>query len=274
MAALLDLPLEILTSVCQHLDLRDLVRVFETCKRLRLGDGGLDTAELPTKSPVVTALCELAFPDGGLIPSTRPIGCSESWVAYLARYVRHRRRREAPPMAAGIHQSLFLGGDGQLLACGTRAAVGHGGAISPPWSSYCDPEPVAAFAGVRVRSVAAGPRHSLALTWDGRPHLGWPGLLVCENTGGKLGHGDKLVRWSPALVEGLEGVQSIAAADGRSLALPHSRDVFSWGYSPLPDSEDQLRPIMVEGFGGVLVRRVCAGGSTDYAIGEDGQVFS
>jgi hypothetical protein len=54
-AALLDLPLEVLTCVCQQLDLRDLVRIAETCTRFRHGDGGLATAELPTKSPVVTA---------------------------------------------------------------------------------------------------------------------------------------------------------------------------------------------------------------------------
>jgi hypothetical protein len=78
-----DLPLEMLTG--EQLHLHDIVRVAETCTRFCRGDGGLQTVELPTKSPVVTALCELAFPGGVGIPSTRPGGCSESWVAYLAR---------------------------------------------------------------------------------------------------------------------------------------------------------------------------------------------
>jgi hypothetical protein len=77
-AALLDLPLEVLTCVCLHLDLLDLTRVAESCNRFRHGDGALKTAELPTKSPVVTALREHAFPGGVGTPSTRPIGCSES----------------------------------------------------------------------------------------------------------------------------------------------------------------------------------------------------
>jgi hypothetical protein len=54
--ALLDLPLEVLTDVCQRLDLHDLVHLAETCKRFRHGDSGPATAELPTKSPVVSAL--------------------------------------------------------------------------------------------------------------------------------------------------------------------------------------------------------------------------
>jgi hypothetical protein len=81
MAGLLDLPLEVLADVCLQLDLRDLVRIAAVCRRFRHGDGGLETAELPTKSPVVTALRPLVFPRAELVPSTRPIGCSESWVA-------------------------------------------------------------------------------------------------------------------------------------------------------------------------------------------------
>jgi hypothetical protein len=100
-SALLDVPLEVLTDVYLQLDLYDLIRVAETCKRLRHGDGGLETAELPTKSPVVSALRELASPGGVLIPSTRPSSSSESWVAYVARGVRQRRCSEAPQLAAG-----------------------------------------------------------------------------------------------------------------------------------------------------------------------------
>jgi hypothetical protein len=108
MATLLDLPLEVLTDVCLQLDLHDLVRVAATCKRFRHGDGGLETAELPTKSPVVTALRILAFSRPELVPSTRAIGGSESWVAYLARCARQRRCREAPPIAAGDWHSIFV----------------------------------------------------------------------------------------------------------------------------------------------------------------------
>jgi hypothetical protein len=178
---LLDLPLEVLTVVCLRLDLQDLVRVAAACERFRHGEGGLVSLELPTKSPVVTALRNHAIPGREPIPSARPIGCSESWVAYLARCVRQRRCREASPFAAGVRHSMFLDAAGRVLACGTGAEVGQNDAhrIHP------NPTPVAALAGVRVRCVAAGTLHSLTLTWDGRVYS-WG-----KNYSGQLGHGDR-----------------------------------------------------------------------------------
>jgi alpha-tubulin suppressor-like RCC1 family protein len=264
-ATLLDLPLEMLAGVCQQqLDLVIFVRLAETCKRLRHGDGGVDTEELPTKSPVATALRALAFPRGGRAQSTRPVGCSESWVSYLARCVRQRRCQEASPFAAAREHSLFLNAAGRLLACGYGAAVGHGDANT----IYPIPIPVAAMAGVWVRSVAASFSHSLALGWDGRVYSWGP------NGCGQLGHGDKLTRSSPLLVEGLQGVCSIAAGTLRSLAVTQSGSVFIWGGAVLPGEEKALRPSIVEGFGEVRVRRVCAGRGVTFAIGDDGELFS
>jgi hypothetical protein len=73
--------------------------------------------------------------------------CSEPWVAYLTRAPRQRRCREAPPIAVGPGESLFIDVAGRLLACGRQVD---------------DPTPVTAMAGVRVRSVAAGSGHSFA----------------------------------------------------------------------------------------------------------------
>jgi alpha-tubulin suppressor-like RCC1 family protein len=269
----------VLTDVCQQLDLRDLIRLVETCKRFRYGDGGLETVELPTKSPVVTALSELAFPRLELVPRTRPIGFSDSWVSYLARCARQRRCREAPPIAAGFVQTLFVDATGRLLACGTGVAVGHGDdnatTFAPAW--------VAAMAGIRVRSVTAGFRHSLALGWDGRVYL-WG-----ENGYRQLGHGDERDRPSPVPVEGLEGVCSIAAGYQHSLAVTESGAVLIWGRYLLreemdsdasedlennEETENLLLPTIVEGFGAVRVRRVLAGGSAAFAISEEGELFA
>jgi alpha-tubulin suppressor-like RCC1 family protein len=263
--ALLDLPLEVLADVCLQLDLRDLVCLAETCKRVRHGDGGLETVELPIKSPAVMALRALAFPRPELVPSTRPIGCSESWVAYLARCARQRSCREAPPIAAGEAHCLCVKAAGRLLAFGKGAAVGHGHVRK----KYFDPTPVAALAHVRVRSVAAFYHHSLALTWDGRVYS-WG-----ANHAGQLGHGDTLDRLLPARVEGLEDVRGFALGWSHSLAATHSGDVFLWGQLINHyDAKKELRPTIVEGFGGVRVRRVFAGGSVNFALGKDGELFS
>jgi alpha-tubulin suppressor-like RCC1 family protein len=263
-SALLDLPLEVLTGVCEQLDFRDLIRVAETCKRFRHGDGELESAELPTKSPVVTALREHAFPGGAGIPSTRSTGCSESWVAYMARCARQRVCREPPPIAAGDGHILFLDAAARLLACGKGAAVGHGDEIA----LFSAPTLVTALADVQVRSVAAGFDHSLALGWDGCVYT-WG-----NSSFGALGLGDTRVRPSPMPVEGLEGVRYMAAWEYHSFALTQSGDVFQWGESYRPGAESSLRPIIVEGFGGVRMRRVCAGDFAAFAIGEDGELFS
>jgi alpha-tubulin suppressor-like RCC1 family protein len=252
-----------LTLVCQHLDIVDLVRVAATCKLFR--HGGLETVELPTESPVVTVLCKHAFSRPELIPSMRPIGCSESWVAYLARCARQRRCREAPPIAAAWGHSLFVDPAGRLLACGEGAEVGH----DDVEFCYLLPTPVAAMAGVQVQSVAAGQGVSLALSGDGRVYS-WG-----SNNYGQLGHGDKLARLSPALIEGLEGVRGIAVEAWESLAVTQSGHVYQWGQPLLHEgAENELRPVLVEGFGGVRMCCVCVGAEAAFAIGEAGELFS
>jgi hypothetical protein len=230
-AGLLGLPLEVLTDVCLHLDLRDLVRASEACKRVRHGDGALKSVDLPIKSPVVMALRDLAFPRPELVPRRRPVGCSKSWVAYLARCARQRRCREVLPFAAGNHHSLFVTAAGQLMACGDGAAAGHGDA-----RRHFEPAPVAAMAGVCVVSVAAGFHHSLALGWDGRVYS-WG-----RNEYGQLGHRDTQRRPAPALVSWLKGVRYITAAYDRGVAVTYSGNMFHWSRFYLPKLMFSGRP--------------------------------
>lgn len=107
-ASLLELPLEILTHVCQQLDVRSLARVDMTCTHFRHGDGRLEMLDLLTKWPVAMAVREHAFPGGDLSPIRRPRGYSESWAAYLTRCARQRRCLEAAPVVAGDEHSLFV----------------------------------------------------------------------------------------------------------------------------------------------------------------------
>jgi alpha-tubulin suppressor-like RCC1 family protein len=75
-------------------------------------------------------------------------------------------------------------------------------------------------------------------------------------------------------MDGLENVRGITSGVNRNLAVTQSGAVFSWGESRLLGPEDALRPVTVEGFGEVRVRRVCAGRYTAFAIGEAGELFS
>jgi alpha-tubulin suppressor-like RCC1 family protein len=125
------------------------------------------------------------------------------------------------------------------------------------------------MAGVRVRSVAAGDIHSLALSWDGRVYS-WGG-----NLSGQLGHGDTLARLVPTLLEGLENMLSISAAGAHSLAVTQSGSVFSWGLVFSRGGRTTLRPSIVHGFReGVRVRRVFCRRGAAFAIGDAGECFS
>jgi alpha-tubulin suppressor-like RCC1 family protein len=266
-ANLLDLlGLDELTAVVQQLDLRDLVRVAQTCKRFRYGEGAQDTAELPTKSPVVTALREHAFPGGYSIPRTRPIGCSDSWVAYLARAARQRACRESPPIVPMAGESLFVDEAGRLLSCGQGIATGYG--EPDPAQIHLAPTPVAAIPGVRVRSMAGGAFICVALGWNGRVYS-W-GL----NDDGQLGHGDRLARPLPTRVEGFERVCSLSALDLYCLAATQSGVVYAWGYPCVRGAKAETRPTILDRFEGVRVRRVRATGQVFFTIGEDGELFS
>jgi alpha-tubulin suppressor-like RCC1 family protein len=70
-------------------------------------------------------------------------------------------------------------------------------------------------------------------------------------------------------------VRGVAAGSFDSFAGTHSGGVLGWGSKIIRgETEDALRPTIVEGFGRVCVRRVCISWSTAYVIGEDGEVFS
>jgi alpha-tubulin suppressor-like RCC1 family protein len=101
--------------------------------------------------------------------------------------------REAPLIAAGMNQSLFVHIAGQLLACGTGAAAGHGDNDRV----YSKPAPLTAMAGVPSADVVVGRAHSLTLGDDGRVYS-WG-----QNNKGQLGQGHQLDRLLPTLVEGI-----------------------------------------------------------------------
>lgn len=135
------------------------MRLTAACRRFCHGDGRLVTVNLPTMYPVVTVLREHALPGSEVNPSPRPIDCFESWVT-----ARQHRFREAPPIWAGDTHNLFVDAAGWLMTWGKGFAVppGHADSI------HSDPTPVAGMAGVRVRSLATGALHNIALGWDGR----------------------------------------------------------------------------------------------------------
>jgi hypothetical protein len=238
--------------VILRLDALDLMRVAAACACLRHDNGVPETVELPTQSALVRALCKHAFPRDELVPRTRPIGGSESWVAYFSA---------ARGSAAAVKRRPFRRAVFRTTACLWMRPEGC-------WRRAAE---VSQQALVMVVTLNLGGRyglgsgtkrgrwlceHILALTFDGLVYSWGLNLL------GQLGHGDRLERPSPTLMKGLEGVCHISS-DGwsHSLAVSQSGGVFRWGKLPhlggISD-QDALRPVIVGGFGGVLARRVYA----------------
>lgn len=117
--------------------------------------------------------------------------------------------------------SLAVAEDGEVYAWGdnTYGQLGRGTA-----GGNCElPAPVTWPAGaVKIRAVAAGLTHSLALGVDGTVYA-WG-----ENLSGQLGQPPGGVASVPLAVSGLSGVSAIAAGHRHSLALSAGK-VYAWG---------------------------------------------
>jgi alpha-tubulin suppressor-like RCC1 family protein len=280
------LPAELLPAILQHLDERQLLRLANTCKKFRYGDGGMETVELPTASPVAAVLLERerACAGGLLIPHERPAGCPDSWVAYLVSYARRRRCRETPPMTTKGKHRLFVDASGQLLECCSERGGG---------TESRDLSVVAALAGASVLSAAVSDGHACALTTDGR-------IYTWDNSHGELGHGDPLLdldeesdddsgdavfyhprnRPLPTAVEGPGNMRGVALGTTFTFVVLHSGQVFICGERLDVDFlfiDFSSVPLLVDGFGEVRVVRVCAGidgNPLAFAIGDGGELFS
>jgi hypothetical protein len=123
-AALVELPIEVLTHICRRLSTYDILHVAATCARFR--HGGQATVELPSESPVVTAMLDHPSCRRETLPSLRAARCNESWVSYLVRRQQQRCRLDEPPIAATTGLSAYVDKAGRLLTCGRSTLLDHG----------------------------------------------------------------------------------------------------------------------------------------------------
>ncbi len=184
-------------------------------------------------------------------------------------------------IAAGGSHSLALCSDGSTYAWGQNnyGALGDG-------SSTSSSAPVAVktdgvLAGRTPSAVAAGTRHSLLLTADGRV-FSWG-----YNFYGQLGNGSKTnsnVATQVSNTGALAGrtITAIAAGDAHSLALSSDGQVFAWGKNDdgqLGDgtTTDRNAPVAVLANGtlaGKTVLAIAAGEGHSLALASDGTVFA
>ncbi|OXB80416.1 UNVERIFIED_CONTAM: hypothetical protein H355_003472 [Colinus virginianus] len=174
-----------------------------------------------------------------------------------------------PVQLIGGEQTLFaVTADGKLYATGYGAGgrLGIGGT-----ESVSTPTLLESIQHVFIKKVAvnSGGKHCLALSSEGEVYS-WG-----EAEDGKLGHGNrrsvkKYFHFSPCdrprVIESLRGIEvvDIAAGGAHSACITAGGDLFTWGkgrYGRLGhgDSEDQLKPKLVEALQGYRVIDIACG---------------
>uniref|UniRef100_A0A8C3HB67 E3 ubiquitin-protein ligase HERC2 n=1 Tax=Chrysemys picta bellii TaxID=8478 RepID=A0A8C3HB67_CHRPI len=165
-----------------------------------------------------------------------------------------------PVQLIGGEQTLFaVTADGKLYATGYGAGgrLGIGGT-----ESVSTPTLLESIQHVFIKKVAvnSGGKHCLALSSEGEVYS-WG-----EAEDGKLGHGNRSPCDRPRVIESLRGIEvvDIAAGGAHSACISAAGDLYTWGkgrYGRLGhgDSEDQLKPKLVEALQGYRVIDVACG---------------
>jgi len=170
-------------------------------------------------------------------------------------------------LAAGDSHSLALRTDATVWAWGLNfdGRLGDGtidrGRLSPA--------PVPGLS--RMRAIAAGRDHSLALGADGTVWA-WG-----ANGYGQLGDGTTTTRPTPQPVPGLGEIRAIAAGSVHSLAVAADGTVWAWGangYGQLGDGTTMNRQVPVQVAGLTGIRSVAAGEGHSFALADDGAVWA
>ncbi|XP_072386929.1 E3 ubiquitin-protein ligase HERC2 [Diabrotica undecimpunctata] len=182
-----------------------------------------------------------------------------------------------PVQLVGGEQTLFaVTADGKVYATGYGAGgrLGIGGT-----DSVLVPTLLESIQHVYIKKIAvnSGGKHCLALSADNDVYS-WG-----EGDDGKLGHGNRFSCETPKLIEALQGYEiiDIACGGAHSAAITSSGHLYTWGkgrYGRLGhgDSEDQLKPKLIEALLGYKVIDVACGSgdAQTLCITDDDNVWS
>lgn len=166
---------------------------------------------------------------------------------------------------AGIHNSLYVYGDGKKGGLGMKAKM------------LDTPTPIPHLPSMTVVQLAAGNQYSLILTSDGRV------FSFGKGSKGRLGHGNEMDRMPPKRIDGLKGVNIVQVSAGysHSLAVSDKGNVYSFGESVhgslgYPADRNQNLPKIIEYFSDNEIKIVEAVASQFYSLflTDNGEVYS
>jgi alpha-tubulin suppressor-like RCC1 family protein len=174
-------------------------------------------------------------------------------------------------IASGYYHSMAVTSTGQVLAWGENAfgALGNGAT-----TNSSTPVAVSLAAGTTVTAIAAGGRHSLAVTSTGQV-LAWG-----RNDFGQLGNGTTTQSSTPVAVTlaSRTAVTAIAGGSNHSLALTSTGQALAWGYNLNGQlgngtTTNSSTPVAVSLSSGTTATAIAAGSFHSLALTSTNQVL-
>lgn len=169
---------------------------------------------------------------------------------------------------------LLVNADGQLFAWGHN---GYGQLGTGATNQGMSPVPVSGnMLGKKVREVACGSHHSMALTHDGEV-FAW-GYNNC----GQIGSGSTANQPTPKKVGScLLGKTAVGISCGQSssMALLSNGEVYSWGYNGnghlgIGNNANQLTPCRITALQGLCVQQIVSGWGHCLAVTDEGLLYA
>ncbi|KAJ3434582.1 regulator of chromosome condensation [Anaeramoeba flamelloides] len=177
--------------------------------------------------------------------------------------------------AGGSHIAMLVEKSDRRRAvytCGNgySGQLGHGFL-----DSFSTPKRVDALMNKKIRKVACGSNHTLALTYDGEVYS-WG-----RGQDGQLGHGNLSQSLTPRKIEAISkaGIIDIAAGDTHSAAISSTGEVYTWGgglSNFLGHKQNNKRPIphIIPNFENIDAVKIACGAQHTVLLTSKGVVYS
>ncbi|KAJ3701767.1 hypothetical protein LUZ61_005472 [Rhynchospora tenuis] len=170
------------------------------------------------------------------------------------------------------HTIAYSDSESQVFSWGWGdfGRLGHGNS-----SDLFTPQPVKALQGLKIKQIACGDSHCLAVSIDGQVRS-WG-----RNQNGQLGLGTTEDSLIPQIIQAFEGisVKMVAAGAEHTAAVTEDGELYGWGWGRygnlgLGDREDRLFPAKVSSVEGEKMTLVACGWRHTICVSYAGQLYT
>ncbi|KAM0840808.1 hypothetical protein ACQ4PT_059409 [Festuca glaucescens] len=170
------------------------------------------------------------------------------------------------------HTTAYSEDEMQLFSWGWGdfGRLGHGNS-----SDVFNPLPIQALHGIKIKQIACGDSHCLAVTVNGQVHS-WG-----RNQNGQLGLGNNEDSLLPQKIQAFEGVciSMIAAGAEHTVAVTEDGDLYGWGWGRygnlgLGDRDDRFVPEKVSPVEGEKMGLVACGWRHSVTVSSSGGLYT